>query len=399
MNTSQTQQASIHQLVFFLGAVFALGSLGIDSMLPSLAVIAHDLHLSNANQAQLVVTSFGMGMGLGSLLGGPLSDHHGRRQIILAGCLLYAAGALCAMCANSLTVVFIARIIQGIGASFTTVAATAWIRDMHSGPLMARIMSFAMAMFAMMPAIAPFIGKSIASLAGWRAIFAVYALFGAALAYHVFASIKETLTEQRVPFSLRNLMRRGREVLAIKQVRLAIAAQTLNMAILFSTLSSIQPIFDQTFNRADTFPAYFALMAIAIAIAGFLNGKIITKVRGKTLVYSAFGLNALLSLAVLMLSHQGNGVDECHFMLFLAWATGTFFVQGITSGNLSALALEPVGHLAGVASSLVASIPMLLATPLAIFVGLAFNGGPQPLELATLIFSALACGIVLRMQA
>ncbi len=399
MNVTPTQHASIHQFVIFMGAVFALGSLGIDSMLPSLAVIAHDLHLSNANQAQLVVTSFGMGMGLGSFFGGPLSDHHGRRPIILAGCLLYAAGALSAMCANSLAVVFSGRIIQGIGASFTTVAATAWIRDMHSGPLMARIMSLAMAMFAMMPAIAPFMGKSIASLAGWRAIFAVYALFGAGLAYHVFASFKETLTDQRVHFSLLNLMQRGREVLAIKQVRLAIAAQMLNMAILFSILSSIQPIFDKTFNRADTFPVYFALMAIAIAIAGFLNGKFITKVKGKTLVYTAFGFNALLSLGVLMLLPLGDWFGDASFMLFLVWATGTFFVQGITSGNLSALALEPVGHLAGIASSLVASIPMLLATPLAMLVGLAFNGGPQPLELATLIFSALACGVVLRLHA
>lgn len=398
MNHSEVQPISIRQLVLFLGAVFALGSLGIDSMLPSLGVIAHDLSLSNVNQAQLIITSFSAGMGLGSLLGGPLSDHHGRRPIILTGCLLYAAGALCAMCASSLTIVFIARVIQGLGASFTTVAATAWIRDMHAGPAMARIMSFAMTMFAMMPAIAPFIGKTIASIAGWRAIFAVYAMFGALLACHVFTFTRETHTEQRVRFAVRSFVLRSREVLAIKRVRIAIAAQTLSVAILFSALSSIQPIFERTFGRADSFPVYFALMAVAIAIGGFLNGRIVTRVGSKPLVLRALGLNAALSMLVLLIARFGHGLSVDGFVLFMLWATGTFFVQGLCSGNLSALALEPVGHMAGIASSLVASIPMLLATPIAMFVGLSFDGTPLPLETATLVFASLGCTFVLWME-
>lgn len=398
MNHSEAQAISIRKLVFFLGAVFALGSLSIDSMLPSLGVIAHDLQLSNANQAQLVVTSFAAGMGLGSLLGGPLSDHYGRRPVILAGCLFFVAGSLCAMSANSLTIIFIARILQGIGASFTNVVSTAWIRDMHAGSAMARIMSFAMTMFAMMPAIAPFIGKTIAAVAGWRAIFAVYAIFGTLLACHAFTLIRETLTEQRVRFAVRSFALRSREVLVIRQVRLAIAARTMNVAILFSALSSIQPIFDRTFNRADSFPAYFALMAVAIAIGGFVNGRIVAWVGGKSLVFSAFGLNIFLSVVVLIIVSSGHGHGPEGFALFLLWATGTFFIQGFTSGNLSALALEPVGHMAGIAASLVASIPMLLATPVAMYVGLAFDGSPQPLVLATLVFATLGCVFVLRMK-
>ena len=401
MTAPRTPSVSLRHFVLFLGAVFAMGSLGIDSMLPSLSSIAHDLDLRDANQAQLIVTSFGLGMGLGSLIGGPFSDQYGRRPVILLGCLFYGAGAvcaMCAMCATSLPLIFAARIIQGIGASFATVAATAWVRDVHSGVAMARIMSFAMTMFAMMPAIAPFMGKLIASLAGWRAIFAVYALFGLVLFAHAFRSIRETLTGERVRFVPSILAERGREVLSIGQVRWAIGAQTMNMASLFSALSSIQPIFDRTFHRAESFPAYFALIAIGIAIAGVLNGKIVSRYGGRKITSVAFGLNVLLSLLVLTISLRQDWNALGAFVTFLIWATGSFFVQGLITGNLNAIALEPVGDLAGIASSLVSSIPMLLATPLAMMVGLALDGGPHPLELATSAFSALGWIAVWRLK-
>jgi DHA1 family bicyclomycin/chloramphenicol resistance-like MFS transporter len=398
MSNDEARVISIWQLVFFLSAVFALGSLGIDSMLPTLGVIARDLQLKNVNQAQLLITGFAAGMGLGSLLGGPLSDHHGRRPVILTGCLLYVSGALCAMSGSSLTTIFIARVVQGIGASSASVASTAWVRDMHAGPAMARIISFAMVMFAMMPAIAPFIGKTIASIAGWRAIFAVYALFGALLAFHVFTFFRETHSGPRSGFTVRSLVLRSREVLAIKRVRMAIVAQTLSVATLFSALSSIQPIFDRSFARADVFPAYFALMAVAIAIGGFVNGRIVSRVGSKAVVLGGLMLNAGQSLVVLLIAHAAHGLGTDGFTLFLFWGTVAFFVQGLSSGNLSALALEPVGHMAGVAASLLASIPMLLAAPIAMSVGLAFNGTPVPLELATLTFASLGCVVVLRIK-
>lgn len=398
MSVSDESTTSSRRMIIFLGVVFALGSLGIDSILPSLGAIAYDLHLGDPDRAQLLVTSFVAGMGLGSLFGGPLSDQYGRRPIILAGCLLYVAGALSAMCAGSLTVILAARVVQGMGGAFTTVAATAWIRDQHSGVKMARIMSFAMTVFSIMPAVAPFMGKFIAAVAGWRAIFAVYAMVGVCLSWRVVISVHETLTVHRIRLNLRSMMSGGREVLSIRQIQLAIAGQTMNMAVLFSALSSIQPIFDKTFDRAGSFPAYFAAMATAIALAGYLNGKLVARVGSQHLVLGAFGLNTILSLLILCVRLHGGEWADREFVWFCLWATATFFTQGLATGNLSALALEPAGQLAGLASSFVASIPMLLATPLAMFVGLQFQGGPKPLEFAVLVFSALGCVVVTQMR-
>lgn len=387
MSVSAAVAGSCRRTVIFMGIVFALGSLGIDSILPSLGVIAHDLQLDHPDLAQLLVTCFAAGMGLGSLFGGPLSDQHGRRPVMLAGCWLYVAGSLSVLGADSLAMILIARLVQGIGASLTTVATTAWVRDQHAGVKMARIMSFAMTLFAMMPAVAPFMGKYVAAVAGWRAIFALYALVAGGLSCYVLAAVPETFAGPRVRFTPGSMLAGAKRVLSVKQTRLAIAGQTLNMAVLFSLLSTLQSIFDRTFHRAGSFPGYFAMMAIAIACAGFLNGKMVSRVGSQSLVLVAFALNTLLSLLLLC----GGEPVWGDFPWFVLWATGAFFTQGLTTGNLGALALEPVGDVAGMASSLVSAIPMLLAAPLAMLTGLLSSSGPRPLVLAILVFSALGC--------
>ena len=254
---------------------------------------------------------------------------------------------------------------------------------------MARIMSFAMVLFAMMPAVAPFLGQVIAALAGWRTIFAVFAGFGALLTLYAANLVPETPERARSGLAVMTLIDRARQALAFSDVRRSIAVQTLNFAILFSMISSIQPIFDKSFGRAASFPAYFALMALAIAAAGVLNGRFVESVGAARVVRLALGGGTLVSAGAVALAHFGAlGAGES-FVLFIVWAIVVFFMFGSSIGNLSALAMEPAGHLAGMASTLIAAVPMIVGSALAMPVGLAFDGTPAPLMAATLLFAAV----------
>lgn len=379
--------------IILLGAVFALGSLGIDTVLPALSKISIDLHLTDPNMAQWLITAFVLGMGLGNLMGGPISDAHGRKLVIAGGIVLYGAGSTVAYFSSHLEMILLARVVQGIGASFATVAATALVRDVHAGPAMAKVMSYSMIVFAMMPAVAPFIGQSIANLAGWRFIFAVFAAFALALAIYVAMSVKETIG-QRTPLSLSSLKQSASDVLKIQIVRRVIIAQTLNFGILFSLISTIQPIFDLAFHRAASFPGYFAIMALAIAAAGITNGKIVEKVEPLKLARIALAGQAVAALLALTGVHFAAPGSDVAFGIFMAWGCASFFANGFSIGNLSSVALEPAGAHAGMASTLIASIPLIGAVALAAPISVLFDGTPMLMLGAVAIFGAAAVATV-----
>ncbi|EZP71504.1 Drug resistance transporter, Bcr/CflA subfamily [Novosphingobium resinovorum] len=398
MASAQTRSdPPIGAFVAFLAAVFAMGSLGIDAVLPAFPAMVRDFHLRDPSQVQFTITSFAVGMGLGNLIGGPLSDAKGRRAIILFGCLLYAMGAFVGSMSGGIATLCCARAFQGIGAAFATVATTALARDSYSGATMARVMSYAMMFFAMMPAVAPFIGQGISIAFGWRVVFGVFAAFGGLLALRTWMAVADVNTE-RSGLSMTVLADRARQVLAFREVRIAIAAQACNFGILLSMLGSIQPVFEKAFDRAASFPIYFALMAVAIAVAGFVNGRIVGTVGAARLSRWALGCGTALAVVVGVALRLHGVSSSMEFPLFLLWATGTFFVYGFTMGNLNAIAMEPAGHLAGMASSLVASVPMLVGSTLSIPVGMAFDGTPVPLVLATTLFSGVAFLILYRLR-
>ena len=165
------------EFIALIAMLFATIAFSIDAMLPALPEIAQELTPADPNKAQLIVTSFVLGMGLGTLFAGPLSDSFGRRNVILAGAVLYCAASAVAMIAPSLETVLAARVVQGLGAAGPRVVSLALVRDLYKGREMARIMSFAMMIFMVAPAAAPLLGQQIISLAGWHAIFIAFILF------------------------------------------------------------------------------------------------------------------------------------------------------------------------------------------------------------------------------
>ncbi|NEX45018.1 multidrug effflux MFS transporter [Pseudotabrizicola algicola] len=404
MSHSLPPQRALGQTEFvaLIAMLFATIAFSIDAMLPALPDIAAELSPAAPNNAQLILTSFVFGMGVGTLFAGPLSDSFGRKTVIVGGALLYCAGALLAYVAPTLETMLLARVLQGLGAAGPRVVALALVRDVHSGPRMARIVSFAMMIFTLVPAVAPLLGQVIIAGFGWRSIFLAFLMFSAISVLWLVIRQPETLPQaKRRPFRAAPLWAALREVLALRSIRLSILAQTLAFAALFGTLSSTQQLFDQTYGRAETFPLYFALIAVVAGTSSLLNAAVVMRLGMRRLVRISFATQMLVSAAFVLAFTldlwPAPEVFPVEFLAYLVWTIGVFFMIGTTVGNLNALALEPVGHIAGMAASVIGALSTVFSVALAAPVGLAFNGTALPLMIGVTLFSGLAYLVVRRL--
>ncbi len=393
----------LHQVEFVALMAMLAGTVAfsIDAMLPALGAIAAELSPQAMNRAQLVVTSFVFGMGAGTFLVGPLSDAFGRKKVILTGTALYMLGALMAALTHSLELLILARVAQGLGVSAARIVSLAIIRDLFKGREMARLMSFVMMVFALVPAVAPLIGAAIIGLWGWRAIFVAFVAFSGVYSLWLGLRLPEPLPpESRRPFRPRALLHAGREVLSIALVRRAIAVQTLCYGALFAALSSIQPIIDQSFGRGAQFPFWFGMIAVISGGFSLLNARLVMRLGMRRLIRGALSAQIVISLAVLgVFSAAGNRLaPEVGFGFYIAWQASAFVMLTFTLGNLNALAMEPLGHLAGMGASVTSGLATVGSVLLAAPVGLAFDGTPRPLIAGVLGFVTLAGLGMLRLE-
>ncbi|MEH7826914.1 multidrug effflux MFS transporter [Gemmobacter denitrificans] len=368
------------EFIAMTAMLFAVIAFSIDAMLPALPEIATELTPATPNRAQLIVTSFVLGMGLGTFVAGPLSDALGRKTVILGGIGLYTIAALIAAVAPTLETVLAARVLQGIGAAGPRVVSLAMVRDLYKGREMARVVSFAMMIFTLVPAIAPLMGSVVISAFGWRAIFGAFIVFAALAGLWLGLRQPETLPrESRRRLQPAVLWAALCEVLAHPVVRSAIMVQTLCFACLFGTLSATQPIFDETFGRADSFPLWFALIAVLSGSASLINAALVVRLGMRLLVTATLLAQIGLSLGFALILPLTDLASPLSFGLYIGWTVGVFMMAGLTLGNLNALALEPMGHIAGMAASVCGAIATVAAVALAIPLGLAFDGTPVPL--------------------
>ena len=393
----QTRTTSKFEFVCMMGLMFATIAFSIDAMLPALPDIVGNLTPDDPNRAQLIITSFLLGMGLGTLLAGPLSDALGRKTVIVIGAGLYMAGALMAYFAQSLEWILLARVLQGLGAAGPRVVSLAMARDLFVGRAMAQIVSYAMLVFTIVPAIAPLLGAWIIMGFGWRAIFLAFLAFSVISVGWLSLRQPETLApEDRRPLQIAPLWAGLRETLAHRQMQFSIIAQTCIFGGLFGSLSSIHQIFDTTYGLRESFPLWFCLIALLSAPTGPINGKIVMHTGMRPLIRVTMLAQAGLSL-ILALAFLSGVLGAAEFGVYVFWNVTLFATAGFSIGNLNALALEPLGHIAGMASSVMGAISTVGGALAGAVIGQMFDGTPVPLFIGMSLMMLIGGLLMFRM--
>ncbi|MEO1790586.1 MAG: MFS transporter [Pseudomonadota bacterium] len=301
------------EFIALMAMMMATIAFSVDAMLPAMPEIAAALSPEAPNRAQLIVTSFILGLGLGTLLVGPLSDAYGRKPVVMVGAVIYMLGASIAWRAQSLEVLLAARLIQGVGGSAARVVTIAIIRDLYTGRRMAQMMSFVLMIFALFPAIAPAMGAGIIHLTDWRGIFLTFLAFSLISATWLLLRQEEThAPAARRPFRI-SVIRAGiAEIASNADAVRVICALTLNFGMLFSILSSIQPIMDTTFARADSFHWWFMFIAVIAASGSLLNARIVIRLGMRRVAMAAFLLCMATTTPLLMFGAIGNWSHHWH---------------------------------------------------------------------------------------
>ncbi len=396
--TPPTKRLPQTEFIALMAMVAATVAFSIDAMLPALPEIGQALSPDNLNNAQLIITSFVLGMGVGTFFTGPLSDAFGRKPVMVGGAIVYVAACAVAWASSTLEVMLAARVVQGLGAAGPRVVAMALIRDLYGGPDMARILSFVMVVFALVPALAPTIGHYIILGFGWRAIFAAFMLFSITSLLWLMVRQPETLRpENRRPLSAAALASATKEMFAHDTARLSIFVQTLTFGMLFTVLSSTQQVFDITFGQGDVFHLWFGGIAIVAASASVLNARIVVRLGMRAIIKAMFMVQIAVTLLMIMIT-AADGPYWLAFGTYVVWVTGNFFQAGLTIGNLNALAMEEMGHIAGLAASVIAAVAtiggVLVAAPLALM----FDGTPLPMAIGVLIASGVALWLTTKIK-
>jgi DHA1 family bicyclomycin/chloramphenicol resistance-like MFS transporter len=384
-----SNQPGFGEFVVLVALIISLVALSIDAMLPALPEIAADLGFEQAKDAQFVISMLFIGMGFGQIIFGPLSDSIGRKPAINLGFIIFILGCLLSIFAQDFNDMMIGRFLQGLGAAGPRIVSIALVRDRYEGRIMARVMSFVMTIFILVPVIAPSIGQLIIAYSDWRSIFILFLVL--TLIALTWFSIRQPETlppERRIGFSMRQILR---DIKAICSIPVALG-YTITMGLIFGAfigyLSSSQLIFQVQYALGNQFPLYFGALAASIGLASLLNAQMVMRFGMRRLSRIAVIIIALLSAPFLLLALQFQGHPP--LPMLMAYLLGVFFFIGILFGNLNALAMEPLGHIAGLGAAVVGSISTLLSVVLGIIVAGAYDGTVLPLVAGFALLS-IAC--------
>ncbi len=376
MNLRAQTRLRLPEFTVLMAMLFAIIAFSIDAMLPAMGQIASELSPNDPNRAQLVVMSFVLGMGVGTLFTGPMADAWGRKPVIIWGGVVFCIGSVIAWYAQSLELVLAARILQGLGAAGPRIASMAIMRDLYAGRQMARVMSLAMMVFVFVPAVAPMIGSWIMAGFGWRAIFLSFVVFATINCGWLAVRQPETIAKpDRRPLRLAEIRDGVKEVLTIPRVVIAIVVLSFAFTLIFLTLVTLQQIFEHSFGRSESFPYWFALISVLSAPGGYLNAKIVERLGMRYLIAAAFSVQmvlATLMTCVVLLAPTG----DVYFGIYLLWILSVMLTAGFTIGNLNALSLEPLGHIAGLASSVISAVSTIISAAITAGLGRFLDGTP-----------------------
>lgn len=371
----------------------ALTALSIDAMLPALSQIGADLHVENPNNRQLVVSMIFMGLAVGQLFFGPLSDSTGRKPAITAGLLTFMGGTILSMAAVNFPMLLLGRLLQGIGASAPRAVTLALVRDQFSGRAMARVMSFVMTVFILIPMLAPSMGQAILSFSGWRTIFGSILLLAiVALTWFMLRQPETLAPEKRAPFTARRIVNATQEIMKNRLALGYTVTAGLVSGAFIGYLNSAQQIFQEQYALGALFPVYFGVIASSIGLASLLNSRLVMQLGMRLLVRSTLLIIFVLSVAALGAAAAFGA--QLPLWLFMTYLMLSFFCVGVLFGNLNSLAMEPLGQVAGIGAAVVGALSTLISVLLGTLIGQSYNGTILPLVIGLGVLTSLSLGVV-----
>lgn len=358
-----------------VASLSALNALSIDIMLPALPQMAQHFGLANDNDRQLIVISYVALFGVSQLFYGPLADAFGRRSVLVYALGIYIAGSVLCVVAPSFELFLAARCMQGVGAAATRVVATAVVRDLTEGRRMAQVMSMAMTLFMVVPIIAPGIGQLILFIAPWKWIFATLLIYSVIVLAWMLLRLPETLRpENRTPFKPDAIAGAYASVFRQRQTIGYMIATTFITGCLFGYITSSEQLFVDVYHLGPAFPIAFASIAVAISCGTFLNSRLVIK-HGMRRISHTMIIGLTMSATALAILAQ---LGLASFWVFTGLLAFTFAMFGLIASNFNALAMEPVGRIAGSASAVFGAVTASGGSIIGAFIGRAFDGTPAP---------------------
>ena len=363
----QNPKVTKFEFIALMAFLMSVVALAIDALLPALDIIGNSLHTQENSDHQLLITMIFIGLGVGPLFFGPLSDSLGRKPMVFVGFGIFILASIICVYAKSLEIMVLGRILQGFGLSAPRTISVAIIRDLYAGDYMAKIMSFVIVIFLLVPIIAPAMGKLILDSFNWEAIFIFQIIFCLLIAFWFWKRQEETLNpKNRIDFKI-DLFKKG--FLELMRFKKTIAYTLISGLITGSFmvyLSTSQQIFQEQYGLKEAFPFIFAGLATASGGAILLNGLFVVKYGMKKIINVSLISFFLISVCYAFLFY--NSVNP-PIIIILSFFSLQFFCLGFLFGNLRAIAMEPVGHIAGIGAAITGFISTLMAVPISIVIG------------------------------
>ncbi|MET3601939.1 multidrug effflux MFS transporter [Martelella mangrovi] len=382
------------ELVAMMAGLMALNALAIDIMLPGLKQIGASLGVEAENQHQFIITSYVLGFGIAQLAYGPLADRFGRKLPLLVGLAIYFAGAVTCAFVPTFTALLLVRFCQGLGAAATRVISVAVVRDLYGGRKMAEIMSLIMMVFMIIPVIAPSIGQTIMFLGDWHLVFVFLGLAALGNFFWVTFRLPETQhPEDVIQLTPKAVAHSFLYVLSHRVALFYTLATTFIMACIFGFVTSAQQVYIDIYGLGALFPLAFAGIGVTMAASSLANSRIVGKIGMRRLSHGAligFVLTNGVWLAIDLIFAGAMPFVLFYLIFMIAW-----FQFGWIAPNFNALAMEPLGHVAGAASSVLGFASTAGSALLGAMIGLSFNGTTTPMIAGFFVFALVALGLTL----
>ncbi len=376
------------EFLALIALLSALNAIAIDVMLPAFGAVREAFGLGpGATEVSLIVTAYLAGLGIGQYFYGPITDAYGRKPVLYVGVMLYVLGAAGAILAPSLQAMIVFRFLWGVGAAGPRVVTMAIVRDRYSGDEMARVMSIVMAVFMIVPAVAPTIGQGMLALGSWRYPFVFSAVFALVMGAWSMRLRESLPPAARIPFNVRNSIASTREVFRHRRTTWMMIALTFGAAAFFPYLGSSQLIYDQVYGRGEQFAYWFGLSAVFMAAGSITNSRLVKRFGARRiLAYTLRGYVVAAGVFVVAVLLAGGRPP---FAFFFVFTTALILGHVVNNAILNSLAMEDVGHVAGTAAAVIGTVATVGGSIFGSFIDRAMAGSVLPLALGFFGFGAL----------